>query len=32
VAWTAAFAVASNQMLRGETDISQVELAGVVST
>jgi putative membrane protein len=32
VAWTAAFAVASKQMLRGETDISQEELAGVLSS
>jgi putative membrane protein len=32
VAWTAAFAVASKQMLRGETNISQAELAGVLSS
>lgn len=32
VAWTAAFAVASKQMLRGETDISQAELAGVLTS
>jgi putative membrane protein len=31
VAWTAAFAVASKQMLRGETEISHAELAGVLS-